>query len=190
MSDIYIKNATGTSSTTWKKAVNIFVKTATGTTSAAWKAATSVWVYFSSGWTRVWPLSGVFKITSPYITTSSGSTTPLYGVDGVRRIGTTVWGKNGTWNANGWTINSYQYRWRAYSSSTISDLNLDSQTALATYSSAVSLSIPASYDRKYLSFFIQANSSGGTAYNGYAESGTEYGGIQMGRNRQICSRIL
>jgi len=185
MSDIYVKTTSGTSSTTWQKAVNIFVKTATGTTSAAWKAATSVYVYFSSGWTRVWPLSGVFKITSPYITTSSGSTTPLYGVDGVRRIGTTVWGKNGTWNANGWVINSYQYRWRAYSSSDINDLNLFSQTSLATYSSAVSLSIPASYDRKYLSFFIQANSSGGTAYNGYAESGTEYGGIQIVRSSPL-----
>ena len=123
MSDIYVKNTTGTSSTTWKKALNIFVKTASGTSSAAWSAVKNVYVYFSSGWTRVWPLSGVFSITSPYITTSSGSTTPLYGTDGVRRIGTTVWGKNGTWNANGWTINSYQYRWRAYSSSTISDLN-------------------------------------------------------------------
>jgi len=185
MSDIYVKNTTGTSSTTWKKALSIFVKTASGTSSAAWSAVKNVYVYFNSGWTRVWPLSGVFNITSPYITTSSGSTTPLYGVDGVRRIGTTVWGKNGTWNANGWTINSYQYRWRAYSSSTISDLNLDSQTALATYSSAVSLSIPASYDRKYLSFFIQANSSGGTAYNGYAESGTEYGGIQIVRQQPL-----
>ena len=185
MSDIYVKNTTGTSSTTWKKALNIFVKTASGTSSAAWSAVKNVYVYFSSGWTRVWPLSGVFSITSPYITTSSGSTTPLYGVDGVRRIGTTVWGKNGTWNPNGWTINSYQYRWRAYSSSDINDLNRASQTALTTYSGAVSLSIPASYDRQYLSFFIQANSSGGSAYNGFAESGTEYGGIQIVRSSPL-----
>ena len=185
MSDIWIKQTTGTSSTTWKKAVNLFVKTTTGTTSAAWKAATAVYVYFSSGWTRVWPLSGVFKITSPYITTSSGSTTPLYGVDGARRVGSVVWGKNGTWNANGWVINSYQYRWRAYNSSDINDTNIYSQTALATYSSAVSLTIPATYDRKYLSFFIQANSSGGSAYNGFAESGVEYGGLQIIRQQPI-----
>lgn len=185
MSDIYVKTTSGTSSTTWKKATNLFVKTASGTSSAAWSAVKNVYVRFSAGWTRVWPLSGVFSITSPYITTSSGSTTPLYAVDGVRRVGTTVWGKNGTWNPNGWTINSYQYRWRTYSSSTISDLNLDSQTALTTYSGAVSLSLPASYDRKYLSFFIQANSSGGTAYNGYAESGTEYGGIQIVRSSPL-----
>jgi hypothetical protein len=185
MSDIWIKQTTGTSSTTWKRAVNLFVKTTTGTTAAAWKAATSVYIYFSSGWTRVWPLSGVFNITSPYITTSSGSTTPLYGVDGVRRVGSVVFGKNGTWNANGWIINSYQYRWRAYNSSEISDLNRDSQTSLATYSSAVSLTIPATYDKKYLSFFIQANSSGGSAYNGFAESGVEYGGLQIVRQQPI-----
>ncbi len=185
MSDIWIKQTTGTSSTTWKKAVNIFVKTVSGTTSAAWKAATSVYVYFSSGWTRVWPLSGVFKITSPYITTSSGSTTPLYAVDGARRVGSVVWGKNGTWNANGWVINSYQYRWRAYNSSEINDTNIGSQTSLATYSSAVSLTIPATYDKKYLSFFIQANSSGGAVYNGFAESGTEYGGLQIVRQQPI-----
>ena len=158
MSDIWIKQTTGTSSTAWKRAVSLFVKTTTGTTSAAWKAATSVYVYFSSGWTRVWPVSGVFSLTSPYIATSSGSTTALYGVDGVRRVGSVVWGKNGTWNANGWVINSYQYKWRAYNSSEISDTNIGSQTTLATYSSAVSLTIPATYDKKYLSFFIQANS--------------------------------
>jgi len=60
-----------------------------------------------------------------------------------------------------------------------------SQTALTTYSGAVSLSIPASYDRQYLSFFIQANSSGGSAYNGFAESGTEYGGIQIVRSSPL-----
>lgn len=185
MSDIWIKETTGTSSTAWKRAVSLFVKTTTGTTSAAWKAVTNVYVYFNSGWTRVWPLSGVFNITSPYITTSSGSTTPLYGVDGARRVGSVVWGKNGTWNANGWVINSYQYRWRAYNSSEISDLNRDSQTDLATYSSAVSLTIPATYDRKYLSFFIRANSSGGSAYNGFAESGTEYGGLQIVRQQPL-----
>ena len=185
MSDIYAKTSTGTSSTTWSKAVNLFVKTASGTSSAAWSAVKNVYVYFSAGWTRVWPLSGVFNVTSPYITTSSGSTTPLYGVDGARRVGSVVWGKNGTWNANGWVINSYQYRWRAYNSSEISDLNRDSQTSLATYSSAVSLTIPATYDRKYLSFFIQANSSGGSAYNGFAESGVEYGGLQIVRQQPI-----
>lgn len=185
MSDIWAKRSTGTSSTTWSKAVNMFVKTASGTSSAAWSTVKNVYVYFSAGWTRVWPLSGVFSLTSPYITTSSGSTTPLYGVDGARRVGGTVYGKNGTWDPNGWVINSYQYRWRAYNSSDINDLNLDSQTSLATYSSAVSLSIPASYDRKYLSFFIQANSSGGSAYNGFAESGVEYGGLQIVRQQPI-----
>jgi len=185
MSDIWVKTTSGTANSAWKKAVNIFVKTASGTGSAAWSTVKNVYVRFSAGWTRVWPLSGVFNVTSPYITTSSGSTTPLYGVDGPRRVGQTLWGKNGTWNANGWVINSYQYRWRTYLDSNVNDLNLDSQTALATYSAATSLSIPATYDRKWLSFFIQANSSGGTAYNGYAESGVEYGALQIVRQQPI-----
>jgi hypothetical protein len=63
MSDIWIKETTGTSSTAWERAVSLFVKTTTGTTSAAWKAVTNVYVYFNSGWTRVWPLSGIFNIT-------------------------------------------------------------------------------------------------------------------------------
>jgi hypothetical protein len=184
-SDIYIKNTSGTGSTTWKKLTNLFIKSASGTGSTAWKTATAVWVYFNSSFQKVWPLSGVFSVTSPYITTSSGSTTPLYAVDGVRRIGTTVWGKNGTWNANGWTINSYQYKWKAYTSSDLVDSTVTSETALTTYSSAVSLSLPTTYDRTYLSFYIQANSSGGTAYNGYAESGTEYGRIQIVRSSPL-----
>lgn len=184
-SDIFMKYTSGTSSTTWRKMINTFIKYTSGTTSAAWRTATNIWLYFNTGWTRVWPLSGVFSITSPYITTSSGSTTPLYGTDGARRVGQTLWGKNGTWNANGWVINSYQYKWRAYNTSVVSEFDLYSETTLATYSGAVSLTVPASYDRKYLSFFIQANSSGGTAYNGYQESGVEYGGLQIVREQPV-----
>lgn len=184
-SDIFMKYTSGTSSTTWRKMINTFIKYTSGTTSAAWRTATNIWLYFNTGWTRVWPLSGVFSITSPYITTSSGSTTPLYGTDGARRVGQTLWGKNGTWNANGWVINSYQYKWRAYDTSVVSEFDLYSETTLATYSGAVSLTVPASYDRKYLSFFIQANSSGGTAYNGYQESGVEYGGLQIVRQQPV-----
>lgn len=174
-SDIFIKSG----SSTWSKAIKIFIKTAAST----WSSAKNVWLFLDSGWTRVWPLSGVFNVTNPYIASSSASTTPL---TGVRRIGQTVWGKNGTWNANGWVINSYQYRWRTYSSATsINDNTLISQTALASYTSPVSLSIPASYDREYLSFFIQANSSGGAAYNGFAESATQYDGLYIIRQQPI-----
>jgi len=177
-SDIYIK----TGSSTFSKATNIFIKT----TSSLWSAAKNVWMFLDAGWTRVWPLSGVFSLTSPYIASSSGSTTPISSTSAPRRVGNSVWGKNGTWNPNGWIINSYQYRWRTYSSATeINDLNRTSQTALATYSGPVELVIPASYDRGYLSFFIQANSSGGSAYNGFAESGTEYGGVYVIRQQPI-----
>jgi hypothetical protein len=86
MSDIYVKTASGTSSTAWQEAVNIFAKTATGTSSAAWSAAKNIYVYFNAGWTRVWPLSQyIFNITPPYITTSSASTTPLYSTSGVKK---------------------------------------------------------------------------------------------------------
>jgi len=176
-SDIFIK----TGSSTWSKAINIFIKTAAST----WSTAKNVWLFLDSGWTRVWPLSGVFNVTNPYVASTSGSTTPISGGP-PRRIGNSVFGKNGTWNANGWVINSYQYRWRTYSSSTdISDNTRISQTALATYSGPVELVIPASYDREYLSFFIQANSSGGSAYNGFAESATQYDGIYIVRQQPI-----
>jgi len=61
MSDIWVKTASGTSNSAWKKAVNIFVKTASGTGSAAWSAAKSIWV-FNTSWFKVWPLSGVFAM--------------------------------------------------------------------------------------------------------------------------------
>ena len=176
-SDIYIKS----SSSTWRKMTNLFIKSG----STTWRTATAIWLYFNSSFQKVWPLSGVFSTSSPYVAATSGSTTPLYGVDGAIRIGTTYYGKNGTWNANGWTINSYQYKWIGYSTSDVNDSTKTVDPALATYTGTVSYTLPASYDRTYLSFFIQANSSGGTAYNGTDESGLGYGRLQAVRRPPI-----
>ena len=168
MSDIWVKTASGTSNSAWKKAVNIFVKTASGTSSAAWSAVKGVWV-FNTSWFKVWPLSGVFAITNPYVASSSASTSPI---SGAVRVGTTYWGKNGTWDPNGWTITSYSYRWIYYTNLSQSDTTITSQTAFATYSAPVSNTISATYDKTFLSFYVRANASNST-YNGAAESGND-----------------
>ncbi|NDB60324.1 hypothetical protein EB001_17995 [bacterium] len=168
MSDIWVKTASGTSNSAWKKAVNIFVKTISGTSSAAWKSVKGVWV-FNTSWFKVWPLSGVFAITNPYVASSSASTSPI---SGAVRVGTTYWGKNGTWNPNGWTITSYSYRWIYYTNLSQSDTTITSQTAFATYSAPVSNTISATYDKTFLSFYVRANASNST-YNGAAESGND-----------------
>ena len=111
MSDIWIKAST-TGTTRWKKAIAIHIKRL----SATWSAAKVIWIKNTSvGWLRVWPTSGVFAITDPYITTTASGSTPIY-YDGVPiRIGTTYYGRNGTWYANVFTISSFTYTWPYYS---------------------------------------------------------------------------
>lgn len=180
MSDIWVKTASGTSNAAWKKAVNIFVKTLSGTSSAAWSAVKGVWV-FNTSWLKVWPLSGVFAITNPYVASSSASTSPI---SGAVRVGTTYWGKNGTWDPNGWTITGYSYRWIYYTNLSQSDTTITSQTAFATYSAPVSNTISATYDKTFLSFYVRANASNST-YNGAAESATDYGRLAVVRRPPI-----
>ena len=173
-SDIFIK----TGSSTWSKLSKLFIKTASST----WSTAKAAWLYLEAGWTKVWPLSGIYSITSPYITSSSGSTTPIS--SGALRVGTTYYGKNGTWNANGWTIQSYSYKWIGYTNSDISDTSVTTETSIATYSGTVSYSIPATFDKTYLAFYVRANASD-PSYNGYAESDTDYGRLYVVRQPPI-----
>lgn len=159
MSDFFIKTA-GSGSTGWRKMSNLFVKTA-GSGSTGWKAAIRVFLRNSGGWLRVWPLSGVFAETNPFIvenqndTRSSRITTAI-------RIGTTYYGKNGTWDPNGWTINSYTHSWPYYPDSTSSSSgNFGSS---GTYTAPVSLSITSAanatlLDNKFIAFSILANAS-------------------------------
>ena len=184
-SDIFIKTGNTDASWTSGKAKNIFIKT----TSSVWTAAKNVWLYIGSQWTRVWPLSGVFAETDPYIATSSSSTTHLTSAS-IIKIGDTYYGKNGSWNANGWSITGYDYQWYGYNTSDPADNSPSYQTSLATYTAPVAFTISgatqaSNLDRKYLSFFIQATSSGGSSYNGSAESGHTDGRIYVIRKLPV-----
>ena len=164
-SDIYVKKDTG-----WSTAVkNIYARTSSG-----WSSAIRyVYSYINAGWTRVWPFSGIYATTNPWISTTSSSSEISYGT--VLRIGTTYRGNRGTFNPNGYTISSYQYKWVAYT-------NLDTVSSAKNYDPAlVTLSgttndftitgtSGANYDRGYIAFFITAKASSGSVYDGSADS--------------------
>ena len=154
MSDIWIKTS-NTSTTKWRKALAISIKKG----SASWAAAKNVWIKTgTASWLRVWPLSGVFATSDPYITTTASGTTHLDSTGSPIRIGTTYYGRNGGWDANGWTISSYSYAWNYWTSGTTGENDLIGTLATGTYSSpstALTISSAANasaVDNKYLSF--------------------------------------
>lgn len=193
MSDIWIKT-TNTGTTRWRKALSIKIKRFSST----WVAAKVIWIKnASSGWLRVWPTSGVFAITDPYITTTSSGSTPLYGnqtvgTNDVIRIGTTYYGRNGTWDPNGFTISSYTYTWPYYSDleNQPGDYDLLGNLGTGVYSSpSQALSISTSTDAtatdgKYISFKITANASN-SLYSNTADSKDTYGKIKVIRRTPI-----
>lgn len=195
MSDIWIKTS-NTGTTRWRKATAIHIKRFSGATTK-WFAAKVIWIKNTSqGWLRVWPTSGVYPITDPYITTTSSGSTPLYGnqtvgTNDVIRIGTTYYGRNGTWDPNGFSISSYSYSWPYYSSSDYT-INYDELGTLASgvYSSpsqALTISTPANAtatDGKYISFRITANASN-ALYSNTADSRDSYGKIKVIRRTPI-----
>jgi trimeric autotransporter adhesin len=194
MSDIWIKKSN--TNPKWAKATAIHIKRFSGATTK-WFAAKVIWIKnTSSGWLRVWPTSGVFAITDPYITTTSSGSTPLYGnntiaANDVIRIGTAYYGRNGTWDPNGFTISSYSYSWPYYSSSDAS-ISYDEIGSLASgvYSSpSQALTISSSTnanatDGNYISFRITANASN-ALYSNTADSRDSYGKIQVIRRTPI-----
>ena len=194
MSDIWIKKSN--TNPKWAKATAIHIKRFSGATTK-WFAAKVIWIKnTSSGWLRVWPTSGVFAITDPYITTTSSGSTPLYGnntiaENDVIRIGTEYYGRNGTWDPNGFTISSYSYSWPYYSSSDAS-ISYDEIGSLASgvYSSpSQALTISSSTnanatDGNYISFRITANASN-ALYSNTADSRDSYGKIQVIRRTPI-----
>jgi uncharacterized repeat protein (TIGR02543 family) len=188
MSDIWIKTSS-TATTKWRKAINIHIKRfATGTTK--WYAAKVIWIKnTSTSWLRVWPTSGVFALTDPYITTTSSGSTPLYAVDNTPiRIGTTYYGRNGTWDPNGFSISSYTYTWQYFSDAAnqLGDYDLLGNIGTGTYTSpsnalTISSSATASLvDGKYISFKIRANASN-DLYSSSADSKDSYGKIKVVR---------
>jgi hypothetical protein len=193
MSDIWIKTS-NTATTKWRKAVNIYIKRFSST----WAAAKVIWIKnTSAGWLRVWPTSGVFAITDPYITTTSSGSTPLYGnltvgTNDVIRIGTTYYGRNGTWDPNGFSISSYTYTWPYYSDleNQPGDYDLLGNLGTGTYSSpSQALTISSAdnataTDGKYISFKITANASN-ALYSNTADSKDSYGKIKVIRRTPI-----
>jgi uncharacterized repeat protein (TIGR02543 family) len=176
MSEIWIKTS-NTGTTRWRKATAIHIKRL----SAAWSAAKNVWIKTgTSSWLRVWPLSGVFATSSPYITTTASGSTPIYFDSAPIRIGTTYYGRNGTWDANGWTISSYSYAWPYYTSGTAGETDQIGTLATGTYtapSETLTISSAANataVDGKYISFRVTANASN-AAYSGTADSEATYG---------------
>jgi len=193
MSDIWIKT-TNTGTTRWRKALSIKMKRFSST----WVAAKVIWIKnASSGWLRVWPTSGVFAETDPYITTTASGSTPFYGnltvgTNDVMRIGTAYYGRNGTWNPNGFTISSYSYSWSYYSDAVNQpgDYDLLGNLGTGTYASpsqALTISFPAdatAVDGKYISFKITANASN-ALYSNTADSKDSYGKIRVIRRTPI-----
>ena len=190
MSDIWIKT-TNTGTTKWRKATNIYIKRlSSGTTK--WFAAKAIWIKnTSAAWLRVWPLSGVYAITDPYITTTASGTTALDSGN-VIRIGTEYFGRNGTWDPNGFSISSYTYTWPYYSEAENQpgDFDLLGNLGTGTYSApsrALTISSAANataVDGKYISFRIRANASTDT-YSNTADSKDTYGKIKVIRRTPI-----
>ena len=196
MSDIWIKTS-NTATTKWRKATAIHIKRF-NTATTKWFAAKVIWIKnASSGWLRVWPTSGVYAITSPFIASTASGSTPFYGnltvgTNDVIRIGTTYYGRNGTWDPNGFTISSYSYSWPYYSDSVNQpgDYDLLGNLGTGVYSSpsqALTISSAANAtatDGNYISFKITANASN-ALYSNSADSKDEYGKIKVIRRTPI-----
>lgn len=196
MSDIWIKSSK-TATTKWRKALSIYMKISK-TATTKWVTAKVIWIKnTSSGWLRVWPTSGVFPITNPYITTTASGSTPLYGnntvaANDVMRIGTTYYGRNGTWDPNGFSISSYNYSWRYYSDQQTQPGDYDyvgnlQSGVFSSPSNALSLNnydTALAADGKYISFKITANASN-ALYSNSADSKDSYGKIKAVRRTPI-----
>ena len=195
MSDIWIKKSN--TNPKWAKATAIHIKRYSSATTK-WFAAQVIWIKnASSGWLRVWPTSGVFPITSPFIASTASGSTPFYGnltvgTNDVIRIGTTYYGRNGTWDPNGFTISSYTYTWPYYSDAgnQPGDYDLLGNLGTGVYSSPSraltinTLSDASAVDGKYISFKITANASN-ALYSNSADSKDEYGKIRVIRRTPI-----
>ena len=163
----YIKVKTGSSS--WSTATKAYVKKSTG-----WVQPIRIWMKFLSGWTRVWPISGPFALTSPFIASTASGSTHLIPTSPIR-VGTIYYGRNGTWDSNGWTISSYSYQWRRYNLQSAADDTGQTNRSSGTFASPSAPYTPTSSDnKKYLSFYIKPNTTD-TFEMSEAESGDDDG---------------
>lgn len=162
-SDIYVKKDTGWSTPVTK----IFARTNTG-----WSSAIRyVYAKINAGWTRVWPLSGVYPNTNPFISNNTTTTSEInYGT--VLRVGTTYKGDRGSWNPNGFTISSYDYKWIGFASETGASINYEqAYQSLTTQTNTFTITgtTGANFDKSWITFRVRANASN-SAYSGTADS--------------------
>jgi hypothetical protein len=177
----YIKIKTGSSS--WSTATKAYVKKSTG-----WVQPIRIWMKLLSGWTRIWPTSGPFATTSPYIVSTASGSTHLLPATPIR-VGTTYYGRNGVWDANGWTISSYNYQWRRYNLQDAGDDLGQTNRSSGTYSSpSIEYTPTAADDKKYLSFYISPVTTD-TFEMSEAESGDDDGRLFVIRRPPVNTSI-
>ena len=173
----YIKVKTGSSS--WSTATKAYVKKSTG-----WVQPIRIWMKLLSGWTRIWPVSGPFAETSPFIASTASGSTHLMPTSPIR-VGTTYYGRNGTWDPNGWTISSYNYQWRRYDSQFAGDDSGQTNRSSGTFSSpSIGYAPTAADDKRYLSFYISPVTTD-TLEMSEAESGDDDGRLFVIRRPPI-----
>ena len=183
MSDIFIK--TGASGNTgWRRMSNLFIKTA-GSGSTGWRAAAGIWIRQAANWLKVWPLSGVFATRPAWVGPDSTTAYADRLTSSSRiRIGSNYYGNNAQWDPNGWTIASYSYAWKYYSTndglSSGVTFSGESGTGSGWTSGGTGQDVlPLStwdnstnnetYDRKYIRFEVTANATNST-YSGSSTS--------------------
>jgi len=183
MSDFFIKTA-GAGNTGWRKMSNLFIKTA-ALGSTGWRSAVGIWIRQAANWLKVWPLSGVFATRPAWIGPDSTTTYADRLTSSSRiRIGSNYYGNNAQWDPNGWTIASYSYAWRYYSTndglSSGVTFSGESGTGSGWTSGGTGQDVlPLStwdnstnnetYDRKYIRFEVTANATNST-YSGSSTS--------------------
>lgn len=155
---LFVKKS-NTGSNDWVTSKSVWVKTGTTT----WSQVKNIFVKAANGiWTLFYPKIGPYTTKSPYFSTDSAGAN----VDTVfDNVGNTIYGQNGTWNNNGYTLTSSPYSYQIWTYLTPSDSS-PTKSTLTTYSSSVPILLSGStYNARYISFYIQANTTSGTTGN-------------------------
>ena len=131
-----------------------------------WVAIKAIYTKVAGVWQSVFGQSVVTAIIKPYITdTASGTNT----ITGFVNIGDNIYGRNGTWNANGYTISSYTYTWNVYpDKTTASPTSVGTGTIIQGGITGAKL-MAVGYDNKFIQFLVTANTTPSSA-NGNASS--------------------
>jgi len=144
---------------TWVPAQQFFVKTSSST----WQIAKKIFVKTSANiWQLFWPKAGPISTFSPFFSTDLAGNN-VY-VNNYVRIGSSLYGQNGTWNNSGFTGISYAYQVQSCSASTGGSNTIISS---GTYSSGILINLTtpsfngysSNWAGKYLDFQITDNNT-------------------------------